>query len=78
MEENNLTLKKIGHGKELAEINGNNYVFISVGHPWNECAGYLSNSEGEPIDEEPVVFRVCANPQILAQELVEILKEKDR
>ena len=71
-------LKKLGHGKVITQINGNNYVFISAGHPWNECACYLSNSVGEPIEEEPIVFRVCADPQILAQELVEILKEKDR
>ena len=65
-----INFKNFGAGKKLARIKGKSYLFISVGHPWNECAAFLSDKDGNIIEEEPVVYRVCASAYSLAMELV--------
>ena len=45
-------------------------MFVSVGHPWNECAAYLSDKDGNILEDEPVVYSVCGSAYSLAMELV--------
>ncbi len=63
-----IKLKKIGLGKKLAKIQNKNYVFISVGHPWNECVAYSCDADGNIIDDEPVSFAIgCSSEQLANQ-----------
>tara|TARA_Y100001972_G_C7556789_1_gene279727 strand:+ start:324 stop:533 length:210 start_codon:yes stop_codon:yes gene_type:complete len=65
-----IKFKDFDHGKKLAKIKGRHYMFVSVGHPWNECAAYLADKSGNILDEEPAIFGVCASPESLAAELM--------
>ena len=68
-----LVFKEIEAGKKTAKIGDSHYLFVSVGHPWNECAAYLSDENGEIIEDEPVVFRICADAHDLALEILACL-----
>ena len=68
-----IVFEEIEAGKKMAKIGGSHYLFVSVGHPWNECAAYLSDVSGNVIDEEPAIFGVCSSPEILAMELIKCL-----
>ena len=65
-----ITFKDIEAGKKMAKIGDSHYLFISIGHPWNECVAYLADKSGNVIDDEPAIFGVCSSPEILAMELV--------
>ena len=65
-----VNMKKIGLGKRVAKIKNNHYVFISVGHPWNECVAYKSDADGNVLDEEPVTYAVGSSCEALAQQLM--------
>ena len=69
MKVGDIIFKDIEPGKKIAKIGTNHYIFISVGHPWNECAAYLSDKTGKIINEGPAIFGVCSSPEILALEL---------
>ena len=71
MKTSNITFREIDTGKKVAQIAGKHYLFISVGHPWNECAAYLSDCNGKIINDEPAIFGVCSSPDILATKLQE-------
>lgn len=49
---------------------GRHYLFVSMAHPWNECAVYLCDKEGNVLSEEPVLFRVGADPNVLTEDLM--------
>ena len=62
-----------GHGgmrKEVKEIMGRHYLFVSMAHPWNECAAYLCDKDGNVQSEEPVLFRVGADSNVLIEDLM--------
>ena len=65
-----VVMKKIGLGKCVARIKNKHYVFISVGHPWNECVAYKSDASGNVLDEEPVTYAVGSSCEALARQLV--------
>lgn len=71
MKGNNIVFTDIEVGKKIAKIGTHHYLFVSLGHPWNECAGYLADEAGKIINEEPAIFGVCSSPEILALELEE-------
>ena len=64
-----MKLRRIALGKFITEINSAHYVFISVGHPWNECVAYRSDKEGNVLDEEPVSYAVGSSCEALAKQL---------
>ena len=69
MKVDDIVFEEIETGKKMAKIGKKHYLFISVGHPWNECAAYLSDKTGKIINEEPAIFGICSSPEILALEL---------
>ncbi len=69
----NIVFKEIEAGKKMAKIGDSYYLFISVGHPWNECVAYLSDRSGNVIGDEPAIFGVCSSPEVLAMELIKCL-----
>ena len=54
---------------------GRHYLFVSMAHPWNECAVYLCDKEGNVQSEEPVLFRVGADPNVLTEDLMKERKK---
>jgi len=62
--------KNFGLGKKMAKIGEKYYMFVSVGHPWNECAAYLSDKDGNILEDEPVLYSVGGGAYSLAMELV--------
>ena len=54
----------------MAKIGEKHYMFVSVGHPWNECAAYLSDKDGNILEDEPVLYSVGGSAYSLAMELV--------
>ena len=70
MKAGDIVFKEIEAGKKMAKIGNDHYLFISVGHPWNECAAYLSDKTGNIINDEPAIFGGCSSPEILAMELM--------
>ena len=65
-----IKFKNIGFGKKMAKIGEKHYMFVSVGHPWNECAAYLSDKHGNILEEEPVLYSVGGSAYSLAMELM--------
>tara|TARA_A100001515_G_scaffold47667_1_gene37629 strand:+ start:288 stop:503 length:216 start_codon:yes stop_codon:yes gene_type:complete len=65
-----IKFKNFGLGKKMAKIQNKYYMFVSVGHPWNECAAYLSDKDGNILEDEPVVYSVCGSAYSLAMELM--------
>jgi len=65
-----IKFKNFGLGKKMAKIRNKYYMFVSVGHPWNECAAYLSDKDGNILEDEPVVYSVCGSAYSLAMELM--------
>ncbi len=57
-------------GKKMAKIGDKHYMFVSVGHPWNECAAYLSDEDGNILEEEPILYSVGSSARSLASELI--------
>ena len=55
---------------EVKEVMGRHYLFVSMAHPWNECAVYLCDKEGNVQNEEPVLFRVGADSNVLIEDLI--------
>jgi hypothetical protein len=64
-----------GMQSEVRKIMGRHYLFVSVAHPWNECAVYLCDKEGNVQSEEPVLFRVGADVNVLTEDLLKEAKE---
>ena len=62
--------KNFDLGKKIAKIGDKHYMFISVGHPWNECAAYISDKEGNILEEDPVLYRIGASAYSLALEIM--------
>ena len=65
-----IKFKNFGLGKKMAKIGEKHYMFVSVGHPWNECAAYLSDKDGNILEDEPVLYSVGGSAYSLAMELV--------
>tara|TARA_Y100001937_G_scaffold70392_1_gene95837 strand:+ start:6009 stop:6218 length:210 start_codon:yes stop_codon:yes gene_type:complete len=66
-----LQIKNFGPGKKIAKIKDRHYMFISIGHPWNECAAYLADQDGNILEEEPVLYSVGASAYSLALEIMQ-------
>ena len=61
-----IQFKNFDLGKKIAKIGDKHYMFISVGH---ECAAYLSDKEGNILEEDPVLYRIGASAYSLALEI---------
>ena len=70
-----IQFKNFDLGRKIAKIGDKHYMFISVGHPWNECAAYLSDKDGNILEEEPVLYSVGASAHSLARQLKQKHKE---
>ena len=65
-----IQFKDFDLGKKMAKIGDKHYMFVSVGHPWNECAAYLSDKDGNILEDDPILYSVGGSPRSLASELM--------